>query len=121
MEDKINLTLILNNTAIIKIRYSIKPREYMKKDRHFYHLVNKLVHGQLMLLKMSVIRIIKKLIDSAKKSTPDAIKTTSKKAIPETADETVDLIGKKISWSNKKYFKISTKCFKRIVFKDRRE
>ena len=38
-----------------------------------------------------------KLLDSAKKSTTDAIKTASKRAIQKTAEGTGDLIGNKIS------------------------
>ena len=38
-----------------------------------------------------------KLIDSAKKSTTDAMKTASKRAIQETAKATGDLIGNKIA------------------------
>ena len=38
-----------------------------------------------------------KLLDSAKKSTANAIKTASKRAIPKTAEATGDLIGKKIA------------------------
>ena len=38
-----------------------------------------------------------KLIDSAKKSTADAIKTASKRAIQKTAEATGDLIGNKIA------------------------
>ena len=37
-----------------------------------------------------------KLLDSAKKSTTDAIKTASKRAIQKTAEATGDLIGDKI-------------------------
>ena len=37
------------------------------------------------------------LLDSAKKSTTDAIKTTSKRAIQKTAEATGDLIGNKIA------------------------
>ena len=37
-----------------------------------------------------------KLLDSVKKSTTDAIKTTSKRANPKTAEATGDLIGKLI-------------------------
>ena len=37
-----------------------------------------------------------KLLDSAKKSTADAIKTASKRAIQKTAEATGDLIGNKI-------------------------
>ena len=38
-----------------------------------------------------------KLLDSVKKSTADAIKTTSKRANPKTAEATGDLIGNKIA------------------------
>ena len=38
-----------------------------------------------------------KLLDSAKKSTTDAIKTASKRAIQKTAEATVDLTGNKIA------------------------
>ena len=38
-----------------------------------------------------------KLLDSAKKSTTDAIKTASKRAIQKTAEATGDLIGHKIA------------------------
>ena len=38
-----------------------------------------------------------KLLDTAKKSTADAIKTVSKRAIKETAEATDDLIGNKIA------------------------
>ena len=39
----------------------------------------------------------KKLVDTAKKSATDAIKTTSKRAIQRTAEATGDLIGNKIA------------------------
>ena len=39
-----------------------------------------------------------KLLDTAKKSTTDAIKTGSKRAIQKTAEATGDLIGNKICW-----------------------
>ena len=38
-----------------------------------------------------------KLLDSAKKSTADAIKTVSKRAIQKTAEGTGDLIGNKVA------------------------
>ena len=38
-----------------------------------------------------------KLLDSAKKSTTDAIKTASKRAIQKTAEATGDLIGNKVA------------------------
>ena len=38
-----------------------------------------------------------KLLDSAKNSTTDAIKTASKRAVQKTADATADVIGNKIA------------------------
>ena len=58
------------------MRYSIEPKTMGT------HLGNK--YGQ-------------KLLDSAKKSTADAIKTTSKRAIQKTAEATGDLTGNKIA------------------------
>ena len=46
-----------------------------------------------------------KLVNSAKKSTADAIKTASKRVIQKTAEATGDLIGNKIA--DNKYFKMS--------------
>ena len=58
-----------------------------------------------------------KLIESAKKSATDAIKTASKRAIQKTAKATGDLIGNKIA--DYKCFKKISKAitFKRIVIK----
>ena len=78
---------------IIKMRYSIEPRDmwiYICEAYGFLsfaknmdkHLSNK--YGQ-------------KLLDSAKKPTTDAIKTASKRAIQKTAEATGDLIGNKIA------------------------
>ena len=39
----------------------------------------------------------KKLVDAAKRSATDAIKTASKRAIQKTAEATVDLVGNKIA------------------------
>ena len=39
----------------------------------------------------------KKLVDSAKKSATDALKTSSKRAIQKTVEATGDLVGKKIA------------------------
>ena len=39
----------------------------------------------------------KKLVDTAKKSPTDAIKTASKKAIQKTAEATADLMGNKVA------------------------
>ena len=73
---------------ILKMRYSIEPKD-MWKNIDFYlspktdkNLSNK--YGQ-------------KLLDSPKRSTMDAIKTPSKRAIQKTAEATGDLIGNKIA------------------------
>ena len=50
-----------------------------------------------------------KLLDSTKKSTTDAIKTTSKRAIQNTAEATRDLIGNKIAVKITSTSKKSTK------------
>ena len=72
------------------MRYSIEPRERIYVKGYGFlsfaksmgkNLSNK--YGQ-------------KLLDSAKKSTTDAIKTASKRAIQKTAEASVDLIGNKI-------------------------
>ena len=62
---------------------------------------------QLKLLKISAI----KLLDSAKKSTTDAIKTASERAIQKTAEATRDLIGNKIA---DKITSVSIKCAKTL-------
>ena len=51
--------------------------------------------GLCLLVKVWVIDMEKKLVDTAKKSSTDAIKTSSKRA--ETAEATGDLIGNKIA------------------------
>ena len=48
------------------------------------------------------IKYSQKLLDSAKKSTTDTIKTASKRAIQKTAKATGDLIGNKITSFSKK-------------------
>ena len=75
----------------IKMRYSIEPIDkiYVKgygflsfAKNMVKHLYNK--YGQ-------------KLLDTAKKSTTDTIKTASKRAIQKTVEATGNLIGNKIS------------------------
>ena len=51
----------------------------------------------------------KKLVDTAKKSATDAIKTASKRAIQTTAEATGDLVGNKIADKITSVFKKSTK------------
>ena len=72
---------------IIKMRYSIEPRDriYVKE------------YGFLSFAKSLSNKYGKKLLDNTKKSTIDAIKTASKRAIQKTAEATEDLIGNKIA------------------------
>ena len=69
------------------MRYSIEPRDglYVKG------------YGFLSFAKNSSDKYSQKLIDAAKKSTTDALKTASKRAIQKTAEATGDLIGNKIA------------------------
>ena len=68
------------------MRYSIEPR-----DRIYVN-----GFGFLSFAKNMSNKYGQKLSDSAKKSTTDAIKTGSKRAIQKTAEATGDLIGNKI-------------------------
>ena len=81
------------------MRYSIKPRDriYVKGYRFLSFAKNM---GKSLSNKYG-----QKLLNSAKKSTTDAIKTASKRVIQKTAEATGDLIGNKIA--DNKYFKMS--------------
>ena len=69
------------------MRYSIEPR-----DRIYVKGYGFLSFAKNMGKSLSN-KYGQKLLDSAKKSTTDAIKTASKKAIQKTAEETGDLTG----------------------------
>ena len=71
------------------MRYSIEPRIYVKGYGFLSFAKNM---GKSLSNKYG-----QKLLDSAKKSTADAIKTASKRAIQKTAKATSDLIGNKIA------------------------
>ena len=73
------------------MRYSIEPRDriYLKGYGFLSFAKNM---GKSLSNKYG-----QKLLDSAKKSTTDAIKTASKRAIQKTAEATGDLIGNKIA------------------------
>ena len=88
---------------IIKVRYSIEPidRIYVKGQGFLSFAKNKGTHLSN--------KCSQKLVDSAKKSTTDAIKTASKKAIQKTAEATGDLIGNKIADKITSVSKKSTK------------
>ena len=73
------------------MRYSIEPRDRIYvKGYGFLSFVKNM--GKRLSSKYG-----QKLLDSAKKSTTDAIKTTSKRAIKKTAEATGDVIGNKIA------------------------
>ena len=69
------------------MRYSIEPR-----DRIYVKGYEFMSFARSMSNKYG-----KKLVDTAKKSAADAIKTASKRAIQKTAEATGDLVGNKIA------------------------
>ena len=72
---------------IMKMRYSIEPIDRIyEKGYEFLSFAKNM--GKSLSNKYG-----QKLLDSAKKSTVDAIKTASKRAIQKTAEATGDLIG----------------------------
>ena len=73
------------------MRYSIEPRDRIYVKRYGFLSFAKNI-GKNLSNKNS-----QKIIDTAKKSTTDAIKTASKRAIQKTAEATDDLIGNKIA------------------------
>ena len=85
------------------MRHSIEPRDriYVKGYKFLSFAKNM---GKTLSNKYS-----QKLLDSAKKSTTDAIKTASKRAIQKTAEATGDLIGNKIADKITSVSKKSTK------------
>ena len=76
---------------IIKLKYSIEPR-----DRIYVKCYGFLSFAKNMGKSLSN-KYGQKRLDCAKKSTTDAIKTASKRAIQKTAEATGDLIGNKIA------------------------
>ena len=73
------------------MRYSIEPRDRIYvKGYGFLSFAKKM--GKNLSNKYG-----QKLLDSAKKSTTDTIKTASKRAIRKTPEATGDLIGNKIA------------------------
>ena len=76
---------------IIKMRYSIEPRDRIHVKGYGFLSFAKNI-GKSLSNKYG-----QKLLDSAKKSTADAIKTASKRAVQKTAETTGDLIGNEIA------------------------
>ena len=83
----------------IKMRYSLEPRDriYVKG------------YGFMSFARSMSNKYGKKLVDTAKKSATDAIKTASKRAIQKTAEATGDLVGNKIADKITSVSKKSTK------------
>ena len=92
----------------IKMRFSIEPRDrvYVKG------------YGFLSFAKNWSNKYSQKLIDTAKKSTTDALKTASKRAIQKIAEGTGDVTGNKITY---KIISISKKPVKELHNSDERE
>ena len=88
---------------IMKMRYSLEPREriYVKGYGFMSFAKNR---GKNLSNKYS-----QKIIDTAKKSETDAIKTVSQRAIQKTAEATGDLVGNKIADKITSISKKSTK------------
>ena len=86
------------------MRYSIEPRDIHVKEYGFLSFAKNM--GKSLRNKYS-----QKLFDSANKSTTDAIKTASKRAIQTTAEATSDLIRNKIA---DKITKISKKSVEEL-------
>ena len=80
------------------MRYSIETRErrYVKGYGFLSFARNIGTHAAKVAKNMSN-KYSQKLVDTAKKSATDAIKTASKRAIQKTAEATGDLIGNKIA------------------------
>ena len=80
------------------MRYSIEHRESRHvKDYGFLSFARNIgTHGTKVAKNMSN-KYSQKLVDTAKKSATDAIKTASKREIQKTAEATGDLVGNKIT------------------------
>ena len=80
------------------MRYSIEPRErrYVKGYGFLSFARNIGAHAAKVAKNMSN-KYSQNLVDSAKKSATDPVKTASKRAIQKTAEATGDLIGNKIA------------------------
>ena len=80
------------------MRYSIEPREIRYvKGYDFLSFAKNIGKHAAKAAKNMNNKSSQKLVDSAKKSATDAIKTASKRAIQKTAGATGDLIGNKIA------------------------
>ena len=81
------------------MRYSLEPRDRVYVKRY----------GFMSFARTMSYKYGKKLVDRAKRSATDAIKTDSKRAIQKTAEVTGDLVGNKIADKITSVSKKSTK------------
>ena len=83
---------------ITKMRYSIESRDriYLKGYRFLSFAKNMGTYVTKVAKNLSN-KYVQKLLDSAKRSKTDAIKTASRRAIQKTAEAIDDLIGNKIA------------------------
>ena len=88
----------------MKMRYSIEPSDRIYFKGHGFLSFPKNI-GKNLSSKYG-----QKLLENAKKSTTDAIKTTWKRAIQQTAKATGDLIGTKIADKITSVLKKSSTC-----------
>ena len=86
------------NSHGIKMRYSIEPRErrHVKGYGFLSFARNIGTHAAKFAKKVSN-NDSQKLVDTAKRSATNAIRTSSKRAIQKTAEATGDLVGNKIA------------------------
>ena len=86
----------MNYTLHIKMGYSIKPKNRINLNGYGFLSFPKKM-GKNISNKFS-----QNLLDTAKKSITDAIKTASKRSIKKIAEATRDLVGHKITSASKK-------------------
>ena len=92
------------------MKYSIEPKDRIHvKVYGFLSFVKDMGTHATKVAKNLSSKYAQKLLDSAKKSTTDAIKTASERAIQKTGQATGDLIGNKIA---DKYTSVSKKSKK---------
>ena len=79
------------------MRYSIEPRHMYVKRYGFLSFAKNMGTHAIKVAKNLSNKYSQKLLDSAKKSKTDAIKTASKRAIQKPEEASGDLIGNKIA------------------------
>ena len=80
------------------MRFSIEPRDRIcVKSYGFFSFIKSIGKHATKVAKSMSNKYSQKLLGSTKKSTRDAIKTASRRAITKTAETTGDLIGKEIA------------------------